>query len=96
MKIESKHVDLKLRSGSIYLYETSHGFSKKSNEIFIRSKVYFSSIGDQLYPVEVADQFGNVVFRIAVTTKVPYPTIAPHQILNVKMPMNNLDQDEPF
>jgi hypothetical protein len=66
------------------------GFSRKNDEIFIRAKVKCSSLGEQTYPVDVSDLFGSVIYRIAVSTNINFPTLAPHQIMTVKIPKDNL------
>ena len=92
LAVYSRHVDLRLKSSHGFDYEALMTFSRKSNDIFIRAKIHCHSIGQLTYPVEVVDQFGTVIYRIAVLANITFPTLSTNQVFNIKIPNDHLDQ----
>lgn len=84
--MESKHVDLQIRSNSQFQYETTLGVNRKANEVFVRSKLHCKTIGKQIYPVEISDQQGKILYRISVATNVVFPSLLPKQVISIKIP----------
>lgn len=96
LRVESKHVDLQVKEKEEFKYSTLVGFSRRENQILVRAKVTCNALGKQIYPVEISDQCGEVIYRVSVTNSVDFPTLTTHQITNVFIPLHPHDHLEPF